>query len=519
MARVGGQGLVVTRPDILSHHLWGFLGSHVVSHVMSIYESCASRQGLEVWRKLLKEHARKTPAECLQLGHEAMNPKQCTHLGDVEASFLRWETALRKYHDTLPLWSTERLSEQRQLRAVTRMLPNEIQRKVCWDHRDAFNTPYELRGWVLNLARSTRHLDAKSAPSRIVVLVGSLDELDDEETRAEVLALTEQSSDADINAVVQRRGFKRNSTTRRPGGQPGNQQPPRESRLPENLRDTCPNCLKKGHTAQQCPEKQVARDQRKCFLCKETGHTSRNCPKAASKGRVAQVSDGTAAPAPSTAAPPRVLCLDQGDFVPAQRTSRAPVATPPKPVGARPLSAFVTPSRFAGFSQAERKQRWRNFLADEAGTAMSTNCDCSSSNCATSHNEEPSAPTATAASFPQPRHPGTGDTAKLFQGIQAAMDDRDEIQEEKERAQAACRLSQGKKGARGAGAASSNFLKGGSDLKTRGAREAGASVTNFLQGGTGHVAEGASADRGAAGSRFPEGGPDPNAVQWALQLR
>ncbi len=183
-----------------------------------------------------------------------------------------------------------------------------------------------------------------------------------------------------------------------------------------------------------------------------------------------------------------VLCVDDGDFVPAQRTAKLPTGVP-KPVGARPLSAFVTPNRFAGLSQAARKQRWRGLLEGEGGTATPTNnCNCGTSNCNTTLSEEPGPPTATAANFPQPRPAGTGDTAKLLRGIQAAMEDRDEVQEEKERAQKAWRLSQRKRGARDAGAAGSGLTQVGLDPKARGAREAGATGSGLAEAGLNLVA-------------------------------
>ena len=366
IAQMWMQGMLLTRPDVLSHHLWGFLGSNLTAYAMTIFESCGSRQGLEVWRRLLKDHVRKTPAEQMALEDAAMNPKMCSNLGDVEAGFLRWETALKKYHDTLPTGSTERLSEQRQLRAVTKMLPMEVQKKVLWDHPHQFATTYDLLEWVLDLARSTRHLDSRSSPSRLADLVGSLDEEDDDETRAEVLALGEHASDAEINAVVQRRSFKRNYKRRPPG-----QQQTSVSKVPDHLRGTCANCLEKGHSARECTKAKVPGDQRRCFICKQIGHFSWKCPKAESKGKVAQVTAGADVRQPPTTAPPRILCVDCDGFVPAQRTVRVPT-TVPKPVGARTLAAFVTPNKFAGLSQAERKQRWRNYTTTQETATTAT---------------------------------------------------------------------------------------------------------------------------------------------------
>ena len=42
---------------------------------------------------------------------------------------------------------------------------------------------------------------------------------------------------------------------------------------------TCPNCLEKGHAAQECPKPKIDVKDRKCFVCGEAGYSAARSPK------------------------------------------------------------------------------------------------------------------------------------------------------------------------------------------------------------------------------------------------
>jgi hypothetical protein len=64
----------------------------------------------------------------------ALNPPYVDDDKKVEPAILVWENNVKKYHDTLPLASAERLSEQRQIRALQRLLPHHHQRNAAIHH-------------------------------------------------------------------------------------------------------------------------------------------------------------------------------------------------------------------------------------------------------------------------------------------------------------------------------------------------------------------------------------------------
>ena len=55
----------------------------------------------------------------------------------------------------------------------------------------------------------------------------------------------------------------------------------RERAPPRGKADmTCPNCLEKGHTSQECKKPKLELKDRRCFICNEPGHPASKCPKA-----------------------------------------------------------------------------------------------------------------------------------------------------------------------------------------------------------------------------------------------
>ena len=116
---------------------------------------------------------------------------------------------------------------------------------------------------------------------------------------------------------------------------------------------TCPHCLEKVYTAQECTKPKIDVKDRKCFVCNETGHSAR-CPK----GKLKALTHEPAPPQARESAGKSVkytFCLESEDgFVPAHRVARkttplVQAATKPAPkattVNEIMESAFVKHTR------------------------------------------------------------------------------------------------------------------------------------------------------------------------------
>ena len=95
-----------------------------------MFESCDQQEGLAVWRLIVPNHVAKTPQEQLDLQSLALKPKRCERHRHIENAIVAWQRDVRRFHDTLPRDYPERLSEARQVNALLRLLPTDIQIKA-----------------------------------------------------------------------------------------------------------------------------------------------------------------------------------------------------------------------------------------------------------------------------------------------------------------------------------------------------------------------------------------------------
>lgn len=139
----------LAHPAVLSHHVYGLLAGNLTGHTWDILRGCEQRQSLEAWRKVLKHHISKTEAEKLELESEALRPSRCQRKADLETAILRWEDSVRRYHESLPAHSSERLSEERRVNTLHRLLPVHIERMALSQRAKKFKSTTDLEPHAL----------------------------------------------------------------------------------------------------------------------------------------------------------------------------------------------------------------------------------------------------------------------------------------------------------------------------------------------------------------------------------
>ena len=83
----------------------------------------------------VKNHVRETSMQQLDLAEAAMNPRRVDKMSDVEEAIVKWEAAVQRYHDSLPLGAGPeyRINKRRQVKLLMRTLSADLQDKALMD--------------------------------------------------------------------------------------------------------------------------------------------------------------------------------------------------------------------------------------------------------------------------------------------------------------------------------------------------------------------------------------------------
>jgi hypothetical protein len=226
-------------------------------------------------------------------------------------AFERLQTSGRAYLDA----GGEPLTDERREGSVTKILPWRVQPEVLRDFDD-FKCADEPLIWI----KTNTRLETSMAPTSNVG-AHAMGELGGA-GQHELQALGDGASEDEVNAIYRRfvgRGAQRGG---RPAGTPSGPWPKREPRAdkapPRSAADSsCPNCLEKGHTGDQCTKPKIDISERKCFLCKKTGQSARHC-----KEKPKSLNNVENAPRVPLA------MMDCDGFIPIQRRNTTTTITP-----------------------------------------------------------------------------------------------------------------------------------------------------------------------------------------------
>ena len=306
-------------PEVMAYHLWGFLNVNLTDAAWDIFEGVDMENGLEVWRLVNIDTTQKSHAELLRLEDEVNRPTRLKDVRDIPRGLLEWDAAYRTFLEA----GGQKFDDHRKTWILMQLLPSIVTDKVKWELEKFDGKPMALRTWV---KERTQYLRWDDAPSKGKAHL--LDQRDDSGSiDDEFESLREDMPDEQLAAFVRRNLGN------------GNRKPPFQSRAlpaankqkppPRSKEDmTCPNCLQKWHSSQECTKPKVDIKDRKCFICNEKGHPASKCPK----GRVNALTKNK----PEDRQDQRETgplqysfnCLEE--FVPARKTVKSTVSSAPQ---------------------------------------------------------------------------------------------------------------------------------------------------------------------------------------------
>ncbi len=308
-------------PEVLSYHLWGFLNGNLTDAAWDLFDGVNIENGLEVWRVVNLEITQKTQSELLALEDQVLTPHRVMDIKDIDRALVAWDAALRSYMEA----GGTALSKHRQVGAIMRLIPIKVRDQALWEFDKFDGRPDVLRKWIKDRTQWFTKADVtRPGGARAHLFDGDLEEFMSNATEEDHNAI-EGMSDGELCAFVRKRFLPGQRDARKLMA------PRRESAPPRDKRDvTCPNCLKKGHTSQECRAAKVLSKDRKCFECGEAGHIASKCPN---KDKTKSLTEEAA----SAAKPVWLGCVADSEDVPVHRRKMTPlskaIVTRPEPRG------------------------------------------------------------------------------------------------------------------------------------------------------------------------------------------
>ena len=88
---------VETDPEVLAHHLWGFLNISLTEDAWEIFDNVPVGCGLEVWRLVNIDTTQKTEGELMEMEDLVQNPRRTQKLGDIAKGVIVWSNLYTEY--------------------------------------------------------------------------------------------------------------------------------------------------------------------------------------------------------------------------------------------------------------------------------------------------------------------------------------------------------------------------------------------------------------------------------------
>ena len=109
-------------PEVLSHHLWGFLNISLTEDAWEIFDNTDAGSGLEVWRLVNMDTTQKTEGELMEMEDLVQNPRRLPKLTDITKGIVAWDNLYKEYREA----GGEKLTPAREVNILAKMLPGEF---------------------------------------------------------------------------------------------------------------------------------------------------------------------------------------------------------------------------------------------------------------------------------------------------------------------------------------------------------------------------------------------------------
>jgi len=143
MAQVEGD------PEVLAHHLWGFLNISLVDDAWEIFDSVDVGCGLEVWRLVNIDTTQKTEGELMEMEDLVQNPRKIVKLELISKGIVVWDNLYKEFKEA----GGEKLTPAREVNILAKMLPTEFKQHALWEFSKFKQQPAALRAWIKEKVR------------------------------------------------------------------------------------------------------------------------------------------------------------------------------------------------------------------------------------------------------------------------------------------------------------------------------------------------------------------------------
>ena len=141
--RAGVPLAVEIDPELLAHHIWGFLQHCLTQGALRTSRNAEKRNGLDVWRQLTLEINSRTDCREHGLRDRVQRPTQAADIKGIKNAIAVWET---NYNEYLDAGGSEMFYKERRGQ-ILRLLPSDL-RKDLFKVMQEYTDLNQIKEWI-----------------------------------------------------------------------------------------------------------------------------------------------------------------------------------------------------------------------------------------------------------------------------------------------------------------------------------------------------------------------------------